>query len=196
MKEFFLPHGTHETTTLLIKWRHGDATAADQLIARVYSELRRLAGHYLRSEQPNNTLQPTALVHELYIRLLGSEAVTWQNRAHFFAVAAQQMRRILIDHARARRAEKRGGGALTLSLADISAVAGSPAQDVLVIHEALTKLEALDRRAAHVVELRFFGGLREKEAAEVLGISVATLKRDWEFARVWLMTQLQSTRNG
>jgi RNA polymerase sigma factor (TIGR02999 family) len=196
MKEVFLPHGTHETTTLLIKWRHGDATAADELIARVYSELRRLAGHYLRSEQPNNTLQPTALVHELYIRLLGSEAVTWQNRAHFFAVAAQQMRRILIDHARARRAEKRGGGALTLSLADISAVAGSPAQDVLVIHEALTKLEALDRRAAHVVELRFFGGLREKEAAEVLGISVATLKRDWEFARVWLMTQLQSARNG
>lgn len=191
-----MPHDTHETTTLLIKWRNGDAAAADELISRVYSELRRLAGHYLRSEQPGNTLQATALVHELYIRLVGSEPVTWQNRAHFFAVAAQQMRRILIDHARARRAEKRGGGALTLSLAEVSGVAGSPTQDVLVIHEALAKLEALDERAAHVVELRFFGGLQEKEAAEVLGVSVATLKRDWEFARVWLMTQLQSARNG
>lgn len=155
-----------------------------------YEHLRRLAAHYLRNERPDHTLQATALVHELYLRLFSQESVDWQNRAHFFAVAAQQLRRILTDYARGAAAEKRGGKHIKLSLAEVEGAIGERERDVLEVHEALLKLEKLDARAAKVVELRFFGGLKETEVAEVLGISLATLHRDWKFARAWLISDL------
>jgi RNA polymerase sigma factor (TIGR02999 family) len=131
------------------------------------------------------------LVHELYLKLFGTTAVTWQDRSHFFAVAAQQLRRLLIDHARAKQAGKRGGG-IKVSLNDVEDWCGSPEENLIELNEALSKLETLDARAARVIELRFFGGLQEDEAAEALGISVATLKRDWKFARTWLASQLMT----
>jgi RNA polymerase sigma factor (TIGR02999 family) len=155
-----------------------------------YEHLRRLAGHYLRNERPGHTLQPTALVHELYLKLFSQESVDWQNRAHFFAVAAQQLRRILTDYARGVAAEKRGGKRIKLSLTEVEGVIGKREQDLLEVDEALRKLEKLDPRAAQVVELRFFGGLKETEVAEVLGISLATLHRDWKAARAWLISEL------
>lgn len=144
----------------------------------------------MRRERGEHTLQPTALVHETYLRLFGSEPIEWQNRAHFFAVAAQQLRRILVDHARRGQRAKRGGGQAKFSLDEYDGPVVYRNERVLEIDEALTRLESLDHRAARVVELRYFGGLSEKEAAEALGISLATLKRDWEFARTWLASQL------
>lgn len=184
-----------EVTTLLMGWRAGDSVAGDQLVQAVYGELRRLAAHYLAQERPGHTLQPTALVHELYLRLFASEPIEWQNRAHFFGVAAQQLRRLLIDHARAKHAEKRGGDRVKVSLTDIKDWPGNRDENLIVIDEALSRLEKLDQRAARVVELRFFAGITEKETAEVLGISPATVKRDWEFARAWLLTQLSAARD-
>lgn len=182
-------------TASLAAWRQGDKHATEQVMSTIFQELRRLAAHYLRQERPDHTLQPTALVNELYLRLCASEPIDWQNRAHFFAVAARQLRRILINYARDRKAEKRGGARVKLSLSQVQGLADTRDEDLLEIHEALEKLAALDARAAQVVELRFFGGLTEKEAAEVLGISIATLKRDWEFARAWLLRQLRSDRS-
>ena len=179
-------------TRWLVEWRNGSQEAADRLFAAAYQELSRLAAWHLRKERPDHTLQPTALVNELYIKLFAGEPVDWQNRAHFFAVAAQQMRRILVDHARARVAEKRGGGAVSLSLRDAEGLTAPPQEDLIELDQALRRLEELDQRSARVVELRFFGGLTEKEAAEVLDISVATLKRDWDFARAWLISQLNA----
>ena len=176
-------------TALLLDVRNGSKKAAEELIAIVYQDLHRLAVYYFRNEGEQQTLQPTALVHELYLRLLASEPICWQNRAHFFAVAAQQMRRILTDRARARNTQKRGGGQGT-PLAEIVDCAVQNDANLLALHEALGRLENVDQRAARVVELRFFGGLQEKEVAEVLGISVGTVKRDWEFARAWLIRQL------
>jgi RNA polymerase sigma-70 factor, ECF subfamily len=187
-----MPRNPQEITTLLIGWRAGDRTAGDELVAIVYPELRRLAAHYLRQERVGHTLQATALVHELYVRLFASEPVSWENRAHFFAVAAQQLRRILIDYARSARAAKRGGHFARVTLADIP----QPMQenlDLLALDEALARLEELDPRVARVVELRFFAGLEEKDAATVLDISVATLKRDWTFAKAWLVSQLTAS---
>jgi RNA polymerase sigma factor (TIGR02999 family) len=178
-------------TTLLTNWRQGDQRAADKLVATVYDELRRLAEHYMRAERPDHTLEATALVHEMYVKLFTPEAVPWQNRAHFFAVAAQQLRRILVNHARDRQAAKRGGRRVKLSLSYVNGVAQPREQDLLELEEALERLEQLDARAARVVELRFFAGLTEEESAEALGISVATLKRDWAFARAWLLRHLQ-----
>jgi RNA polymerase sigma-70 factor, ECF subfamily len=179
-------------TTLLMDWSHGNKQAEEQVMGIVYRELHRLAARYMRGERQDHTLEATALVNELYIRLCASEPVSWQNRAHFFAVAAQQLRRILIDHARDLRTQKRGGGCVKLSLTQANGLAQPREEDLLEVDEALCRLEALDPRAGRVVELRFFGGLTEKEAAEALGISVATLKRDWEFARAWLIRQLRS----
>jgi RNA polymerase sigma-70 factor, ECF subfamily len=178
-------------TGLLMEWRNGSQQAADSLFASAYQELRRLAAWHFAREGRECTLQPTALVNELYLKLFAGQAIAWQDRAHFFAVAAQQMRRILIDHARARLAEKRGGADIRLSLDDADGLAAQREGEWLQIDEALARLEQLDPRAAHVVELRYFGGLTEKEAAEVLAISVATLKRDWHFARAWLTDQLR-----
>lgn len=183
-------------TRWLAEWRNGSQEAADRLFAAAYQELRRLAAWHFQKERPGHTLQPTALVNELYIKLFAGEPVEWQNRAHFFAVAAQQLRRLLIDHARTRLAEKRGGGEVRLSLTEVNGLAAPRQEDLSELDHALRRLEELDQRSARVVELRFFGGLTEKEAAEVLGISVATLKRDWDFARAWLISQLKSHQSG
>src|SRR5438067_1731263 len=177
---------SHQITGLLQDWRAGKPEAAGRLMELVYGELHRLAARHMRGERGGHTLQTTALVHEAYLRLCGSQSVDWQNRGHFFAVAAQQLRRVLVDYARRARSEKRGGGEMHLSLAEADCPVVDHAERLLAIDEALARLENLDGRAAQVIELRFFGGLSEKEAAEVLGISVATLKRDWDFARTWL----------
>jgi RNA polymerase sigma-70 factor (ECF subfamily) len=179
-------------TRLLTDWRSGDRAALDEIIARVYPDLRRLAAHYMREERAGHTLQPTALVNELYLRLFAGEAVEWQNRAHFFAVAAQQLRRLLMDHARALHAERRGGNQIKLSLDDVEGWVGNREEHLIELDRALDKLERLEPRCARVIELRFFAGLTETEAAEVLGISVATLKRDWTFARAWLIRELET----
>lgn len=176
---------------MLADWRNGNQHAGEQLFASAYQELRRLAAWHLRQERPGHTLQPTALVHELYVKLFGSESVDWQDRAHFFAVAAQQMRRLLIDYARARRAGKREGQRVRVSLSEIEGLAVSHDEDLLALDEALSRLDTLDPRATRVVELRFFGGFDEKEASAVLGVSVATVKRDWAFARAWLIKELR-----
>jgi RNA polymerase sigma factor (TIGR02999 family) len=179
-------------TQWLAAWRHGDEQARDRLFAAVYPQLRQIASRFLQHERGDHTLEPTALVNELAVRLLGSEPIAYGDRTHFFALAAQMMRRILIDHARARTAEKRGGVQQRVSLSSIEE--GQPAlqsDDVLMLDEALSKLEQADGRAAKVVELRFFGGLREQEVADVLGVSVITVKRDWKVARAWLVDQLQ-----
>lgn len=179
-----------EFTALLDEYRSGNQEAGKQLVGVVYQELRRLAQYYLHQERPDHTLQATALVHEAYIQLFGDGVCGWRDRAHFFNVAAQQMRHLLVDHARASRAEKRYGGKLKLSLEALTGVADEQDEDLIALDEALDRLEALYPRASRVVELRFFGGLTEKETAEVLSISTATLKRDWDFARAWLYSQI------
>ena len=155
-----------------------------------YQELRRLAHYHLDRERGGNSLQSTALVHEVYLRLCGAEPIQLRDRTHFFAVAAQQLRRVLVDHARRVRSEKRGGGKITASLFDSDGAAWAIDERLLAVDESLSRLETLDPRAAKVIELRFFGGLTETEAAEALDISIATLKRDWDFARSWLAAQL------
>jgi RNA polymerase sigma factor (TIGR02999 family) len=179
-----------DVTTLIAHWREGDHSARDELFALVYKELRNMAQHYLRLERSGHTLQPTALVHELYLRLVASEPVMWQNRAHFFAVAAQTLRRILVDSARARSAEKRGANPVKVSLTSAEGWVKSRDEDLLLLDAVLVRLAELEPRAARVVELRFFGGLSETEVAEVLDISAITVKRDWKVARAWLMTHL------
>jgi RNA polymerase sigma factor (TIGR02999 family) len=156
----------------------------------VYGELHRIAAREMRREQGEHTLQTTAVVHEAYLRLCGAAPINWQDRSHFFAVAAQQLRRVLVDHARRVRSEKRGGGLIRLELLEGDGGMVGFDERLLALDEALTRLHALDERAAKVIELRFFGGLSETEAAEALSISVATLKRDWDFARTWLASQL------
>ncbi len=156
----------------------------------VYGELHRIASRNMRRERGEHTLQTTALVHEAYLRLFGSDAITWQNRAHFYAVAARQMRRVLVDYARRVHSEKRGDGVVKLSLWESDGAAFEIDERLLAVDAALERLEPLDPRAAQIVELRFFGGLTEVEAAEALQVSVATLKRDWDFAKSWLAGQL------
>ena len=177
-------------TTLLQDWRAGNRAAGDQLALMLYDELRLLAGRYLRQERPGHTLQATALVHELYLRLFSTKGVTWHNRAHFFAVAAQALRRILIDHARTQQADKRGGKQVKLSLTAAEGWSESRDEDIMAIDAALQELARLEPRAAQVVELRFFGGLTEDEVAAVLAVSTITVKRDWKFARAWLLSRL------
>lgn len=182
-----------DVTTLLMRWRAGSAEAEGELMEAVQGELRKLAASYLRRERSGHTLQPTAIVNEAYLRLLPQRDVAWENRAHFFGIAARMMRRILVDHARRRRAMKRDGFAgepLTLSgVADPAAVENV---DVLSLHEALSDLAALDARQADVVELRFFGGLTIEEIATALDVSTATVKRELTTARVWLRHRMQN----
>ena len=186
-----------DITRTFLRWRQGDADALNALLPLVYDEMRRLAGSYLRNEGAGHTLQPTALAHEAYIRLLDQRQVSWQNRAHFMGLAAQAMRRILVDHARRRDAQKRGGGAMrvTLEVADAAgeALSTGPPLDVPAeeLDQALDRLAALDERQARVVELRFFTGLSIEEAAEALEVSPATVKRDWTLARAWLHRELK-----
>lgn len=177
-------------TTLLLDWRSGNREAGNELMARMQPELRRIAANYMQRERAGHTLQPTALVNELYLKLIGGAAVEWRDRAHFLAVASQQLRRILVDHARQRLADKRGGGLRPATLVEGSAIALPFEENLLDLHAALDEFAELDGRAAQAIELRYFGGLTESEAAEVLGISLATLKRDWEAGRAWLVDRL------
>lgn len=176
-------------TRLLRAWQDGDPDAADRLIPLVYAELRAIAGRHMRAEREGHTLQPTALVNEAFVRLVDQRSTEWQSRAHFLAIGSRIMRRILVDHTRRRRAAKRDGG-IQVTLGDSLSVTESTTLDLLLVDDALTRLAALDERRARVVELRFFGGLDNAAAAEVLGVSVATVKRDWVLAKAWLQREL------
>lgn len=188
--------GPQQVTALLAEVRLGNKNAVDDLMALVYQELRQIAAHYLRSERPTHTLQTTGLVHEAYARMFGSGRLDWKNRAHFFAAMATEMRRILVDYARARNAQKGPGKRVMISLTDAKDVGTRPDEDLLAVDEALTRLEQLQPRACRIVELRFFTGLNERETAEALQISVSTLKRDWQFAKAWLFNELRSRGAG
>jgi RNA polymerase sigma factor (TIGR02999 family) len=190
-----MPDNPRDLTDLLAHWRSGDREAGNQLMEAAYQHLHRLASHYLHREHAGHTLEANSLVNELYLRLFSSEPIEWKDRAHFFAVTAQLLRRILVDHARAARAEKRGGSRVRVSLTVADGVMAPMDRDVLELDDALKRLEALDPRAAAGVELRFFAGLKEAEIAEVLGISLATLHRDWRMARAWLISQLLPPRS-
>lgn len=178
-------------TQLLIRWSSGDQAALDKLMPLVYSELRRLASNYLRRERQGHTLQPTALVNEAYLRLVEQRSANWQNRAQFYGIAAKLMRRILVDHARLKHAEKRGGAEQQrLSITSAKDLSSKPDLDVLALHEALEKLAAVDPQQEQIVELKFFGGLSIEETAEVMKLGHATVERDWKMARAWLRRQL------
>jgi RNA polymerase sigma factor (TIGR02999 family) len=179
-----------EVTQLLQQWSDGRQEALDRLLPTIYGELRRLASSYLRRERAGHTLQPTALVHEAFLKLVDQRAVRWQNRAHFFGIAAQAMRRILVDHARAHSAGKRGAGERAVTLDEALVVTPGQNVDLLALDEVLTRLEALDPQQSRIVELRFFGGLTIDETAEVMGISPATIGREWTLAKAWLYAEL------
>jgi RNA polymerase sigma factor (TIGR02999 family) len=189
---------SRDLTTLLRAWGRGEQAALDELLPLVYAELRRQAARHLRMQPQGHTLQTTALVHEVYLRLIDSDGADWQSRAHFFGVAARAMRSILVDYARARRAAKRGGGAraLTLSAADAAGASTPEAPesevDVVALDEALARLAGLDHRQARVVELRYFGGMSIEETAHALGVSHATVEREWRTARLWLRRELRA----
>jgi len=177
-------------TQLLERWSQGDEEALDQLMPLVYDELHRLAGAYLRSERREHTLQPTALVNEANLKLVRQRNIQWQNRAQFFGVAAQLMRRILVDHARANSADKRGGDRVNVSLKNIGAFGTQPTTDVLALHDVLNRLAEIDPDQSRIVELRFFGGLTIEEAAEVMQVSHSTVEREWKIAKAWLKREL------
>jgi RNA polymerase sigma-70 factor (ECF subfamily) len=181
-----------EITAILAEARGGDAQALEKLIPIVYGELRRLANYYMQQERTGHTLQATALVHEAYIRLLGAEKLDLLNRAHFFAVAAQVMRNLLVDHARARQRVKRGGGCM-VSLDEAASLAAAGTEELLAIHDALEVLARIDPRQSRIVELRYFGGLSVQEIAAVLEISERTVKREWQMAKAWLCDQVRGT---
>jgi RNA polymerase sigma factor (TIGR02999 family) len=187
MREGILPESV---TELLIAWNGGDQDALGDLMPLVFDELRVLANIYLQRERPGHTLQPTALVNEVYLRLVDQERVSWENRAHFFGMTARMMRRLLVNHAEARRTQKRGGGAQQVELDEALLGGSGPEVDVLAIDLALQELEKLDARQGQVVEMRFFSGLSIAETAEALQISPATVKRDWETAKLWLRRRI------
>ena len=182
--------GPPTITQLLMQWSNGDQQALEQLTPLVYDELRQMARTYLRRERPDHTLQATALVHEAYLRLIDQHSVSWQNRAHFFGIASQMMRRILVNHALARATAKRGGNVEKLSLDEATGFAGQRELDLISLDEALKELELLDSRQTRIVEIRFFGGLSMTETAEVLKLSPATVKREWSTARLWLRRKM------
>ena len=185
-----------EVTQVLRDWNSADGSAAERLIPLVYDELRRLARQYLQRERSDHTLQATGLVHEAYLRLVDQSSVTWQNRAHFFGVAAQAMRRILVDHARSHRAEKRGGDREKLEFDEALLPSGERAVDLIALDDALRALEKLDARQSQIVELRFFGGLTNEEIGEALDISPRTIKREWRLAKAWLRRQISGEDDG
>lgn len=182
--------GQHEITELLEQWSDGNQTALDKLYPLVYEELRRLARSYMRRERKGHTLQTTALINEAYVRMVGQKNVRWRNRTHFFAISAQIMRRILVDHARRYLYNKRGGGARQVSLDETMIVAADRSEEVIMLDEALSNLARMDPRRSRVVELRYFAGLNNEEIASVLNISENTVMRDWNLARAWLYQQL------
>jgi RNA polymerase sigma factor (TIGR02999 family) len=182
-----------DLTQLLVQWNDGDETALNQLMTVVYDELRRLADSYLSHERSDHTLQPTALVHEAYLRLVGQQKISWQSRGHFFGIAARLMRQILVEHARARHADKRGGPNSTkLSLDDAVSFFDDRDVNLTVLDEALNRLETFDSQQSRIVELRFFGGLTIEDVAEVTGVSPATVKREWRAAKAWLYKEISS----
>jgi RNA polymerase sigma factor (TIGR02999 family) len=182
--------GSRQVTELLVRWRKGDRHALDALIPLVYEELRHIAQHFLQREKPGHTLQSTALVHEAYVRMVGQNLPEWQSRAHFFGIAAQLMRQILVDHARARQAAKRGGDVFKISLDDSTALPEQRDLDLIALDDALKSLTELDPQQSRIVELRYFAGLTIEDTSEVLGISPATVKRDWATARAWLQREM------
>jgi RNA polymerase sigma factor (TIGR02999 family) len=185
-----LTHQQHEITQLLAEWSDGNQSALDELYPLVYEELHRLARRYMSRERKGHTLQTTALINEAYVRLVDQRNVHWANRSHFFAISAQIMRRILIDHARRHAYAKRGGGAQQVSLEEVAIVANEKSAEIIRLDEALTTLAKMDPRRCHVVELRYFGGLSNEEIAGVLNVSENTVTRDWNLARAWLHQQL------
>lgn len=187
-------HAATPVTELLVRWRSGDDEALQSLIPLVYDEMRRLAHSYLRRERPDHTLESTALVHEAYVRLTGSALPDWQDRAHFFGIAAHLMRQILVEHARSRNTGKRGGAVLKLHIDSVNEPSRQPDLDIVALDDALKDLARIDPQQSRVVELRYFAGLSIEETAEVLGISPSTVKRDWTTARTWLFRELDRTR--
>jgi RNA polymerase sigma factor (TIGR02999 family) len=186
---------TDQVTNLLVAWGQGDKAAFDRLIPVVHAELRRIARRHMGNERDGHTLQPTALVNEAYLKLIDIRHVQWQDRAHFFAMSSRVMRRVLVDAARARGYQKRGGGAHQVTLDEGRVGAKEPAADVVALDDALTALAAIDERKSQVVEMRYFGGLSIEEAAEALGVSVRTVKRDWTMAKLWLVRELKKSRD-
>ena len=181
-----------DITALLVDWNNGDKSAMDRLLPLVERELHRLAHSYMRREDPNHTLQTTALINETYLRLVDQRKVQWQNRAHFFGIAAQIMRRILLNYARDQNRLKRGGRAIHVSLSEAMVMPAEKDRELIALNDALTRLEAIDERKGKVVELRFFGGLTVPEVAEVLKVSEITVMRDWAFAKAWLSREMQN----
>jgi len=186
------PSAAGDVTGLLLAWRGGDPAALDRLVPLVYAELRRLAHAYMRGERPGHSLQTTALIHEAYLRLVEAPQMRWQNRAHFFAVSAQVMRRVLVDVARAQRSLKRGGNCEHVAFDEGLVLSQDRHPDLIALDEALTELAAMDPRKSRVVELRFFGGLTAEETAEVLSLAPDTVLRDWQLAKVWLLQRLEA----
>lgn len=184
-----------QITQLLRAWGNGDARALDRLTPIVYEELRRMARHYMRREDPDNSLQPTALVHEAYVKLVDTKIAQWQDRTHFFAISARVMRRILVDAARRKAADKRGGGAVRMEINESIDAAPLEHDEMVRLDDAMEALAKFDPRKAQVVELRFFGGLSMEETAEVLKISPQTVMRDWKLARVWLAREMEGRRS-
>jgi RNA polymerase sigma factor (TIGR02999 family) len=184
-----------EVTRLLRDWRNGNRDALDQLMPLVYDELRRLARRHMRHQAPGHTLQTTAVVNEAYLRLIDQPGIDWQDRAHFFAVAAQAMRYLLVDHARSQHAAKRGGAAQHMELDEVAVIAPERSAEMLALDEALGRLAALDPRQGQIVELRYFGGLSLEETAEVMGISSITVRREWGKAKAWLYRELSGRRS-
>jgi len=186
---------THDVTQLLVAWGHGDEKARDDLMPLVYDELHRLAHRYMRKERPGGTLQTSALVHEAYLRLIDQKHVQWQNRAHFFAIAAQMMRRILVDYARGRRNQKRGGDLVRITLDEAALISPDRIAGVVALDEALEGLAKLDPRKGQIVEMRFFAGLSIDEVAEILSVSPGTVMRDWTLAKAWLRREMTGEEN-
>ena len=187
---------SHEVTQLLMAWNDGDQSALERLIPLVHAELHRIARRYMRNERAGHTLQTSALINEAYLRLIDAQQVHWQNRAHFFGIAAQLMRRVLVDFARSRSYKKRGGGAHQVSLDETMVITEERGEDLVALDEALSALSELDERKGLVVEMRFFGGLSEKEIAEALRVSPETVRRDWRLAKSWLRRRLSEIPNG
>src|SRR5688572_3383931 len=185
----------NEVTEILQEWRAGNRAASERLFPLVYDELKRQARKHLRRERPDHTLQPTALVHEAFLRIVDQTSPAIENRVHFFAFASRIMRQILVDHAREHNAAKRGGAAQRLSVADIDLLPDEGAADMLELDEALRKLETIDERKSQVVDMRFFGGLKESEIAEAMGVNEKTVRRDWQFAKLWLYRELTQSES-
>ena len=185
-----MPQPSQNGTQLLIGWSKGDKEALDALLPLVYEELRKQAARYLRRERAGHTLQTTALIHEAYLKLVDQKNVHWQNRAHFFGIAAQLMRRILVDHARTKKRAKRGGSDIRVSFNDANLIGQARDLDIVALDEALARLAEIDQQQSRIVELRFFSGLTVEETAEILAISPATVKRDWSMAKAWLHREI------